>query len=193
MRPQIYLRYPMAVRANMSFTAKSGMSREVLTPLIQKEIAALDPDLPVANVRMIGEYVESARMESRFVAVLCGVLAGIALLLSCIGIYGVTSSAVMSRTREIGVRMALGAQRGQIRAMVLRGSMAPVAAGAVVGAGMAAALMPMLRSLLFGVKAVDPVVMLLVGLAMCAVGVVAAMVPAERVVSGDVVGALRWE
>lgn len=192
-RPQIYLRYPMAVRVNMSFTVRSKMPREALAPLIQKEIAGLDPDLPVANVRMMDEYVESARMESRFVAVLCGVLGGIALLLSCIGIYGVTSSAVMSRTREIGIRMALGAQRGQIRAMVLRGSMVPVALGAAAGLVMAVALMPMLGSLLFGVKPVEPAVMVLVMLVMCGVGVGAAMVPAERVVSGDVVGALRWE
>ena len=192
-RPQIYLRYPMAVRVNMSFTVKSKMAREALVPLIEKEIAGLDPDLPVANVRMMDEYVESARMESRFVAVLCGVLGGIALLLSCIGIYGVTSSAVMSRTREIGIRMALGAQRGTIRVMVLRGSMVPVALGAAAGLVMAVALMPMLGSLLFGVRPVDPAVMVLVGLVMCGVGVGAALVPAERVVSGDVVGALRWE
>jgi macrolide transport system ATP-binding/permease protein len=135
--------------------------------------------------------VESARVESRFVAVLCASLGAVALMLSCIGIYGVTSSAVSSRTREIGIRMALGAQGRQILLMVLRGSMTPVIAGAAVGAAMAVALMPLIRSLLFGVRAVDPGVMMAVLVCLCAVGVVASMVPAERVVRGNPVGALR--
>jgi hypothetical protein len=99
-RPQVFLPYPMAVRANMAFTIRAKASPRSLVPEIRQEIAKLDKDLPVANIRPLNDYVSDARRQTGFITSLCGLLGSIALLLSCIGIYGVTSGAVTRRTKE---------------------------------------------------------------------------------------------
>jgi putative ABC transport system permease protein len=109
-------------------------------------------------------------MEARFVAVLCGLLGAIALLLSCIGIYGGTSSSVTRRTKEIGVRMALGAQQYTIIMMVLRNSMPPVALGGLIGVALSLGLTRLLSGLLFGVRPISPALLASVLGILCFVG-----------------------
>ena len=128
-RPQLYLPYAMAVRENMSFIVRARSEPQLLIPSIRQEMAKLDKDLPIANIRPLSDYLSDARMQARFITVLCGSMGAIALLLSCVGIYGVTSTSVNARTKEIGVRLALGAQPREIMTMVLGRSMPAPGAG----------------------------------------------------------------
>jgi putative ABC transport system permease protein len=192
-RPQVYLPYPMAVRANMSFVVRTNASPETLVPLIRRQVADLDKDLPVANVRLMDGYVSDARMGVRFITVLCGSLGAIALLLSCIGIYGVTSSAVTDRTKEIGIRMAFGAQRHKIMMMILRAGMTPVITGGLLGFALSLALTPLLSSLLFGVQPIDPVILFSVLMFLFFVGLSASSLPTLRLIRGNPITALRCQ
>jgi putative ABC transport system permease protein len=192
-RPQVFLPYPMAVRANMAFTIRAKASPRSLVPEIRQEIAKLDKDLPVANIRPLNDYVSDARRQTGFITSLCGLLGAIALLLSCIGIYGVTSGAVTRRTKEIGLRMALGAQGQAILLMVLRASMPPVILGGLAGFALSLGVTPLLSSLLFQVQPLDPVVLASVWVFLCLVGLFAAGLPAQRVIRGNPINALRYE
>jgi putative ABC transport system permease protein len=192
-RPQLYLPYAVAVRANMFFTVRAEGSPQALTPSIRQEMSKLDKDLPIANVRLMDDYVSDARMQSRFVAILCGSLGAIALLLSCIGIYGVTASVVTRRTKEIGIRMALGAQRRAIMMMVLCGSMPAVIFGGLVGSALSLGVTPLLSNLLFGVHSIDPAVLVSVLMFLCFVGLLASSWPTQRVIRGNPITALRCD
>jgi putative ABC transport system permease protein len=192
-RPQLYLPYTMAARPNMSVTVLAKSSPELLIPLIRREVGEIDKDLPLANVRLMDDYVSDARISTRFVTFLCGALGAIALLLSCIGIYGVTSGSVTSRTKEIGVRMALGAQQHNIAVMVLRKSMAPVILGGLVGMVLSFGLTPLLSSLLLGVRPIDPLVLISVLFFLCFVGLLASSLPMQRVLRGNPITALHCE
>jgi ABC-type antimicrobial peptide transport system permease subunit len=139
------------------------------------------------------DYVSDARMQSRFVAILCGSLGAIALLLSCIGIYGGTASVVTRRTKEIGIRMALGAQRRAIMMMVLRGSMPAVIFGGLVGSALSLGATPLLSNLLFGVHSIDPAVLVSVLMFLCFVGLLASSWPTQRVIRGNPITALRCD
>ena len=122
-----------------------------------------------------------------------GIAAGAALLLGAVGIYGVTSYVVTQRNREIGIRMALGAQNGDVRRMVLHEGMLLAGAGVLIGAAVAAGLTRLMSALLFGVSAVDPVTYVVVALALASVAVVANYIPALRATRVNPVEALRWK
>jgi putative ABC transport system permease protein len=192
-RPQIYLPYRIASRPNMSVTLLANASPELLIPLIRRQVSEIDNNLPLANVRLMDDYVSDARISTRFVTFLSGSLGAIALLLCSIGIYGVTSSSVISRTKEIGVRMALGAQQHTIAVMVLRKSMAPVVLGALVGVALSFGLTPVLSSLLLGVRPIDPLVLISVLFCLCLIGLLASSLPTQRVLRGNPIHALRCE
>jgi putative ABC transport system permease protein len=192
-RPQLYLPYAMAVRENMSFTVRAKSKPQFLTPLIRQEMAKLDKDLPIANVRPLSNYVSDARRQARFITVLCGSMGAIALLLSCVGIYGVTSTSVSRRTKEIGVRLALGAQPREIMTMVLGRSMPAVLLGGLLGFALSLGLMPLLSSLLFGVHPIQPVVLISVLLLLTLVGLFASSLPTRRVLRENPITALRYE
>jgi predicted permease len=192
-RGQVYLLYPRAIRRHMALTIKSTAAPQTLLPFLQREVAKLDKDLPIYNVQPMESYVEKARRETRFTAMLAGVLALIALLLASTGIYGVTSYSVVQRTNEIGVRMALGAGPPNILRMVMRQGMFPVATGLFLGMVLSFVLTPLISGLLFSVHASDPVTLV----ASCAffggVGLLACYLPARRAVKVDPLVALRYE
>jgi hypothetical protein len=192
-RPQVYLRYPMAVRANMSFTVRSNLAPQVLVHSIREHVAKLDKDLPVANPRQLADYVDDARRQTRFVSILCGWMGITALLLSCVGIYAVTSASVARRTKEIGVRLAMGAQQRQITAMILRVSMPAVLLGSVLASLLSFVLTPLLSSLLVGVRPIEPVILVSVLLFVTLVGLFASCVPVQRVFRKSPLSALRYE
>ena len=192
-RGQIYMLYPRAVRAHMAVTVRSNIDAQSLVGLIRREVASLDKDMPVYGILPMDDYVEKARRPARFTSTLAGVMAAIAVLLACIGIYGVASYSVLQRTSEIGVRMALGARPGEIFTMIMRQSMLPVVTGVFAGLGLSLLLTPLLSRLLFGVRAVDPITIVTAGVLLFSVGMVACYVPARRATRLDPIAALRYE
>jgi putative ABC transport system permease protein len=192
-RGQIYLLYPNAVRAHMAVTLKSKMSSQALLPLVRQQVAALDKDTPIYHVAPMTEYVESARKQARFVTLLAGIMAGIALSLACIGIYAVTMYSGLQRMHEIGVRAALGARPLQLFALVMRQSMLPVVLGISIGFVLSLMLTPFLSSLLFGVRPTDLATFGAGALLLSASALVACLLPARRATRVDPTVALRYE
>jgi putative ABC transport system permease protein len=150
-----------------------------------------DTNLPLAKVRPIEEYVRQARASARFTMLLAAALAGLALALASIGIYGVTSYSVAQRRNEIGIRMALGAQSRDILKIVLLQGMTAVIAGVTVGLALSLLLTPMLSSLLFGIRPTDFLTFVAVPLFLSAVALVACYIPARDAVRVDPIVALR--
>jgi len=192
-RGQIYLLYPHAVRTHMAVTLKSRRNAQTLLPLIRQQVAALDKDLPIYHVELMTEYVESARQQTRFVTLLAGVMAGIALLLACTGIYAVTTYSVVQRTSELGIRTALGAQSRELFALVLRQSMLPVALGISIGFVLSLLLTPLLSTLLFGVRPTDALTYVAGAFLLSAAALIASVLPARRTMRVDPMVALRYE
>jgi ABC-type antimicrobial peptide transport system permease subunit len=154
---------------------------------------AIDADLPLARVRTLNELVDESMAQTSFTLVMLAIAAGVALFLGSVGIYGVVSYVVAQRTREIGVRMAVGAQRGSVGLMVLRQSLALTGCGIVVGTVAALGLTRLMASLLFGVSPFDPITFVGVAIALAAVSVLSAWLPARRASRVDPVVALRFE
>ena len=152
-----------------------------------------DANLPVYNLKTLDRIVEEDLFSARMVAVLSGAFAGLAALLAALGIYGVLAFLVVQRTREIGIRMAVGAESGDIRLLIVKEVGSMLIAGVVVGLPLAYVLARLSESLLFGVKASNPAIYL-VGLVLIAVvAVVACYVPARRATRVDPLVALRYE
>jgi predicted permease len=156
-------------------------------------IAEVDPELPVFAVATMGEQVARSLAAERAVARLSGFFGGLALLLAVIGLYGVMSYDVSRRTGEIGLRMALGAPRGQVIGLVMREAARLTAAGVVAGLAASLALTRLAAGQLFGVQAHDPQTLLLAALAMAAVALAAGLLPARRAADTDPMAALRSE
>jgi predicted permease len=192
-RGQVYLPFSLAPRPQISLVVRTTAPIETFAAYVQQEVKKLDKELPVSNLRPEEEYVEKARAQTRFVTVLAGALAAIALVLACIGIYGVTSYSVAQRTSEIAIRLALGAHSADIRRLVLRQSVLPVVLGVVAGLLLAAVLTPLLSGLLYGVRPGDPLTFASISAFLGAVGVVACYIPARRATRVDPMVALRCE
>jgi predicted permease len=164
-----------------------------MVPVLRRELEALNPRIPLAHPRTMEQVVGNATARTTFTLTLLGTASGIALLLGLVGIYGVISYLVSQRTREIGVRMALGASAPTVRGMILRQGLALAAVGVVVGLAAAAALSRVMGSLLYGVSAVDPVTYAAVAAALVAVSALASWLPALRAAGVDPSRALRAE
>ncbi len=160
---------------------------------IRKELRALDPNLPILRIDTIEEQLDDVLVQERLIAALAAGFAAIATLLACLGLYGVMSYMVANRTNEIGIRMALGAGRGDVLGMVLKESLALVLAGIVLGIPISLAAARLIASLLFGVSPGDPAVIGGVALLMIAVGTLAGFLPARRAACVDPLAALRHE
>jgi predicted permease len=192
-RGQIYLLYPRAVRAHMALTVKSSIDSQSLVSLIRGEVTKLDKDMPVYGILPMNAYVEKARRSARFTSTLAGIMAAIAVLLACTGIYSVASYSVLQRTGEIGVRMALGAKPAEIFDMIMRQSMLPVLVGVGAGLALSLGLTPLLSHLLFGVRPSDPLTIAAAGILLFGIGMLACYLPARRATQLDPIAALRYE
>ena len=176
-----------------SLTIRTSGDPMAVFPAVQREIWAIDRSLPLVNVRPLSKVVSAAMARTTFTMMMIGAAAAVALLLGAIGIYGVISYMVSLRTREIGVRMALGAQSGQVRRMVVRQGLVLAAVGVAIGLAGALALSRLIGSLLYGISPNDPVTLGAVTLGLLAVATVASWLPAMRAARIDPIEALRAE
>jgi len=160
---------------------------------IRTLVASMNPNVPVVNAQTLDEYGSLGIFPQRIAASVAGSLGIVGLLLAAIGIYGVTAYMVTSRTREIGIRMALGAQRGRVVRMVLWQGMMLTLSGAAIGLTLAAAVSRLLGSLLFGVGGTDPIAFAGAAALFCAIGLAACYAPARRATEIDAMTALRYE
>ncbi|ABF42610.1 ABC efflux pump, inner membrane subunit [Candidatus Koribacter versatilis Ellin345] len=185
----------MVVRSHFmqSIQLLVGGNVENIEPQIRRAVAEIDPTITLISVQTMHEQVASNFNQERMVANLAGIFGGIALLLAAIGLYGMTAYSVVRRTAEIGVRMALGANRLNIVQMVLRGAFVQVAIGLVLGIPLAMFAGHFMASKLFQVRAYDPLVLggSIVALALCAA--IASILPARRAASTEPMKALRTE
>ena len=159
----------------------------------RKLIKNFDPNIPVNDVSTLNTLISRIMSNETLIAQLSSFFAALALVLACIGLYGVMSYAVTGRTREIGVRMALGAQRLDVLWLVLREAIKLVIIGILIGIPTALLSSRLFSSMLFGLKGTDPASMTIVILVLCAVALLASYVPARRATKVDPMVALRYE
>ena len=179
--------------SRMGFVIRSRIEAANLTSTVRRELAAVDPGQPVYAVQPLDNLLQSSVAQRRFIMLLLLALSGIALTLAVIGIYGVLSFSVTERTREIGIRMALGARAGDVLRMVLNQGMRVTLAGIVIGLGCAFALTRLLASLLFEVSPTDVRTFSVVAALLAAVALFACYIPARRATKVDPLVALRNE
>lgn len=177
----------------MHLVMRSTIEPAALARSVRSQVAAIDPLLPVTRVRTMRELLGRSVAEPRFRTTLLGVFASVALLLATVGIYGILSYTVAQRTREIGIRMSLGARRRDVLRLVLRQGMALAGAGVAIGLMSALALSRVLAGLLFGVGPTDIATFGTVSLVMAAAALLACYLPARRATRVDPMVALRCD
>jgi len=192
-RPTIYLPSLQDSDQSMSLVVRTNLPPAAILPAIKNAIWKVDRDLPVFNVRLMDEVILQITSAQRIAFLALDALAFLALVLAAIGIYGVTSYAVGQRTREIGIRMALGAQPGDVLRAVVGQGVKPMFWGLAIGLLAALGLTRLMSSLLFGVSATDPFTFGGVAFLLAAVALVACYIPARRAMRVDPVVALRHE
>jgi putative ABC transport system permease protein len=177
----------------MTFVAKTTVPPNTLFDLVRREVQAVDPDQPLVSFTSMEDRLARLFRLPRFQTLLLCCFGGVALLLAVVGLYGVLSYTVSHRTREIGVRIAVGAERASVLGMVLRDGIPLVVTGVLLGMGGALVLTRLLESILFGVGMRDPMIFASVPLLLVAVATLAMLIPARRATRVDPVEALRSE
>ncbi|HZS04396.1 MAG TPA: ABC transporter permease [Blastocatellia bacterium] len=180
------------VRA-MEVVVRTADNPLAMTRTVREAVWAMDRDLPLSEIQTVEQLFGERVAPRRFNLLLFGLFAGVALVLAVVGIYGVMSYAVAQRTHEIGIRMALGAQRGDVVKLVISQGMRMVVTGVVVGLAGAFALTRLMAGLLFGVSAADPLTFALIAVLLLLVALVACYLPARRATRVDPLVALRYE
>ena len=191
--PAIYLPFTQEIMPWQTLVVRTKSDPLSLAALIRQEVAALDPAQPVARVATLDQLLEASTSQPRFRTFLLGSFAGIALLLSAVGIYGVMAYAVSRRTREIGMRMALGAQPVEILTLIFGESITLTLFGILLGLVGACAVTRVLNSLLFGVSSTDPLTFAAVTVLLSCASLLASYIPARRATRVDPMIALRYE
>jgi len=176
-----------------SFVVRTRVPPLTLGPDVRRAVLAVDPEQPIANLGTLEQSVGNSVQTSRIVLTLVGLFAATALVLACIGIYGVMAYTVAQRTREMGIRIALGAGAGQVVALVLRDGMKLVVLGLLAGALASLGAGQLLSSQLYQVTGRDPLVFTLVALVLLGVALLACWLPARKATRVDPVTALRAE
>jgi putative ABC transport system permease protein len=188
-QPAIWFETP----PTMSLMVRTGMESSSLVSSVRREVTAIDPALPVFAIHTMTDYVDGALEQPRLSMAVMIVFGGLALVLAAVGIYGVLSYSVSQRTREIGVRMALGASRADVLRLILRQGAMVSLAGVAIGAAVSLAAMRLIRDLLYGVSPTDALTYLVVPLVLLAVALTATLIPARRATKIDPLRALRHE
>jgi predicted permease len=192
-QPEVYSPFARNATNDMTFVVRSYGPPETLTGLARQVVHGVDKDLVLTNVNTLNDIVYGSMKNERFRTTLLAGFAGVALLLAAVGIYGVLAYLVTQRTREIGIRMAMGARAGQLLTMVFRQGMAPVLFGLASGLLGGLAVTNLIRTLLFGVQANDPVIYLAATGVLAVVAMLACWIPAVRATRVDPMSALRDE
>jgi len=189
--PEVYLSFEQLTFPFTSLVVRATADPQDLTALLRRTVTSIDPGQPVYRAQTLEDLMSDTVAQPRFNMLVITVFGAVALLLSAVGVFGVISYTVNQRTRELGIRMALGAERGQVMSMVFRQAAALVVAG--IGIGLAAAFGATLlaRSLWFGVGATDPLVFVAVPAILTATALLATYLPALRATRVDPVVALR--
>jgi putative ABC transport system permease protein len=190
--PEIFTHYLESPITFMYVLARTKGDPTSLAMPIRREVQAIDPDQPVGN-RTLAQQFENSISQPRFYTLLLGLFAAVALILATVGIYGVMSYMVAQRTHEIGIRMALGAQRRDVLRIVIWQGLKLAIIGVIVGLALSFMGTRLLSSLLYGVSAVDPVTFAVIPLLLTGVAVAACFIPARRATKIDPLVALRNE
>lgn len=191
--PELYAPYFQEPRRFMTFVLRVNGNPLSVASAVRKVVQSVDKNQPVSNIQTMDEVIAKSAAPQRFRMLLLGLFAVLALALAGVGIYGVMSYSVSQRTHEIGVRMALGAQRQDVLRLVVWRGMALAIAGILIGLGGAFALTRFLASMLYGIGAVDPLTFTALSLLLAAVALFACYIPARRATKVDPVIALRCE
>jgi predicted permease len=191
--PMIYWAMPQFPLSFMSLAVRTAGEPDAVVPSLRAAVRSLDADLPLADVRPLGDFLGESVAQRRFTMALTATFAAVALLLAAVGLYGVLAYGVAQRTREIGVRVALGAARRAVIGLVIREGMMVVVAGIASGALLAVALTRVMTTLLYGVGPLDPVTYVAVAAVLGAVALLASWLPARRAARVDPMAALRNE
>jgi putative ABC transport system permease protein len=192
--PAIYLPHTQSPSPLMTLVVRTRSADPTsVAASVRGEIRALDRDIPVTSMRAMEQVLAASVSQRRFSMLLLGIFAGVALLLAAVGIYGVMAYSVTQRTHEIGIRMALGAQGGDILKLVVGQGMILALIGVAIGLAAALLLTRVMMSLLFNVSATDPLTFAAVSLLLITVALIACYIPARRAMRVDPMEALRYE
>ena len=192
-RRELFRPYSQAAWPQMTIVAKTAAEPAAFATPVRSALQAINPDLPVARVTTMETIERSSTGSRRFPMILLSAFGAVALVLAVVGVYGVVSYVVTQRTREIGIRMALGARSGQVIRLIVKGAMGPVLAGVALGAVGAVFAARLLGSLLYEVKPGDPAVLAGITVLLIAAAVVASLVPGTRATRVDPISVLKTE
>ncbi|HVF89035.1 MAG TPA: FtsX-like permease family protein, partial [Blastocatellia bacterium] len=195
--PEIFIPYNQSRSAamirNMSLIVRAGSDPATMASAIRQEVMAVDPNQPVYNVQTMEKVISESFSDRRLNMMLLSIFAGVALILAMVGIYSVMSYTVAQATREIGIRMALGARAVDVLKLIVGRGLGLALVGVILGVAGAFALTRFLSSLLFGVTSTDPLTFIVVSGLLLLVAIVSSYLPARRATRVDPMRALRYE
>ena len=191
--PAVYTSYLQLPEMKMSLVVRAEGDPANMIRAVEKQVWAVDKDQPMYKIRTMEQVVGESQSSSRFTLAVLAIFAAVAMGLAAVGIYGVISYTVTQRTREIGIRIALGAERSDVLRLVVGQGTVLAVSGVAVGLGGALALTRVMRSLLFGVSATDPLIFAGAALFLAAVAMLASYIPARRAMSVDPTVSLRYD
>jgi ABC-type antimicrobial peptide transport system permease subunit len=192
-REQAYLPYTQSAPRNLNLVVRTDRDPAVLFPALRAAMREVSSDLPIYGLRTMDDMFQSTVSTERLTVLLLGIFSGLALLLAAVGLYGVISYTVGQRTREIGIRLALGATPHSVVDLVVRHGLKLAGLGLLLGLGAALGLVRFLRSTLYEVSPFDPVSFAAVALVLAMIGTFACWLPARRAAKVDPLVALRAE
>ena len=193
-RPELYQPLGQGTWPNVFVAVRTAPENPLtILPAVQEAVWSVNKSVPLGNPRTMNDIIARTLLQKKFTMLLLTIFAGAALLLAAIGLYGVISYSVAQRTRELGIRIALGAQRRDVLRLVLRQGMTLVAMGVAFGLAASIGLTRLMATLLYGVSATDPITFVILSSALLSVAFVACWLPARRASGVDPIIALRSE
>jgi ABC-type antimicrobial peptide transport system permease subunit len=178
---------------DMALHVKTQNDPQIIADQLRAETRALDPHLPLYNVKTLNKEIDESLVQERLVTWLSSAFGVLATLLTALGLYGVLTFSVVRRTREIGIRVALGAQRRDVMKLIMTRGLILVGVGVAAGIGASFALARVLKALLFGIEPTNALVMVSVSVGLALVALLACYIPARRATKVDPLVALRYE